>query len=103
MRRLCAVALLLLVAAPARTQTPPKGAGDPLQGICTNFLDQSGQGISGDRDRLCTCLVRETKSRLTPQEMQAYNKATQAGRQPPPAVMDKVVGIATQCLTEAGR
>jgi hypothetical protein len=45
--------------------------------------------------------VRETKGRLTEAEMKAYNQATATGQQPPPAVMQKVVGIATACLTEA--
>jgi hypothetical protein len=103
MRRPIAIVLVVLAAAPGAAQTPPKGGGDPLRDICTSFLDQSGQGVAGDRNRLCTCLVRETKGRLTPQEMQAYNKAAQAGQAPPPAVMEKVVGIATKCLTEASR
>ena len=82
----------------AAQQNPPRGAGDPLQDICAGFLEQSGQGISGDRNKLCTCLVRETKGRLTEQEMKIYNKAGETGQAPPPAIMEKVIGIATTCL-----
>ena len=105
MRRL--IAVLTIIAVPAVAQTAPaapkNNGGDPLGEICTSFLDQSGAGVSGDRNRLCSCLVRETKSRLTRPEMDAYNRATQTGQAPPPAVMEKVMGIATTCLTEAAR
>lgn len=84
-------------------QSVPKPASDPLQEICSGFLQQSGQGISGDRNRLCTCLARETKSRLTEPEMRAYSRATETGQAPPEAVMQKVMGIATTCLTEAAK
>jgi hypothetical protein len=100
------IAILTMVAFPAFAQTAPglpKNGGDPLSEICTSFLDQTGQGISGDRNRLCACLVRETKSRLSRPEMEAYSRATQTGQSPPPAVMEKVMGIATTCLTEAAR
>lgn len=82
-------------------QSPPKSSGDPLMEICSGFLEQSGQGVSGDKGRLCTCLVRETKARLSEPEMKAYNRAAETGQPPPEAVMQKVIGIATACLTEA--
>lgn len=85
----------------AVAQAPPATSADPLKEICTGFLAQGGVGISGDHARLCTCLVGETQKRLTRQEMEIYNKATSSGGQPPPAIMDKVVGIATMCLTQA--
>ena len=101
------IAIFSLFAFPAFAQSASKSpggaAGDPLGEICTGFLDQSGAGVSGDRNRLCTCLVRETKARLSRPEMEAYNRATQTGKSPPPAVMEKVMGIATACLTEAAR
>lgn len=81
-------------------QSLPKTSGDPLLEICTGFLQQ-GQTVSGDQAKLCTCLVRETKGRLSEAEMKAYNQATSTGQAPPPAVLDKVIGIATACLTEA--
>jgi hypothetical protein len=31
--------------------------------------------------------------------MEIYNKAATSGQQPPSAIMEKVVGIATMCLT----
>lgn len=90
-----------LAAAPAYgQQSLPKAGSDPLMEICSGFLQQ-GQSVSGDQAKLCTCLVRETKGRLTEAEMKAYNQATTTGQQPPPAVMQKVIGIATACLTEA--
>lgn len=89
---------VLLASASAFAQAPP---GDPLKEICTGFLAQSGAGIAGDQAKLCTCLVDETQKRLTREEMEIYNRATTTGAQPPPAIMEKVVGIATACLTQA--
>jgi hypothetical protein len=101
-KALILVALLLSGAAPvAAQQTLPKGSGDPLKDICTGFLEQGGQGVAGDRNKLCTCLVEQTQSRLTQQEMMIYSKAAETGQPPPPAVMDKVINIATVCLTTA--
>lgn len=95
------VAAVVLLAGPVLAQTLPQSSGDPLQEICTGFLQQSGAGISGDHQRLCTCLVSETQKQLTRPEMEAYYEATQTGQQPSPAIMQKVVGIATTCLTQA--
>lgn len=104
MKRVAALAggmVIALTGAAQAQQSLPRTSGDPLMEICSGFLDQSTQGVSGDRNRLCTCLVRETKTRLTPAEMKAYAQASQAGQPPPDAVMQKVLGIATACLTEA--
>lgn len=90
----------LITGAGASAQTVPNSPGDPLQEICTGFLAQSGAGVSGDPAKLCTCLVTETQKRLTLEEMVAYHSATSMGREPPPAVMQKVMAIATQCLTQ---
>ena len=98
---LLAVLTAVLGSTPAfAQQSLPKTSGDPLMEICTGFLQQ-GQSVSGDQAKLCTCLVRETKGRLSEAEMKAYNQATSTGQQPPPAVLNKVIGIATTCLTEA--
>ncbi len=98
---LALVSAAALIAAPAYAQQrPPRTGGDPLSEICTGFLQQ-GQSVSGDQAKLCTCLVREIKGRLSEAEMKAYNQATSTGQAPPPAVLDKVIGIATACLTEA--
>jgi hypothetical protein len=78
-----------------------QAAKDPLQEICTGFLAQSGAGVSGDQQKLCSCLVAETQKQLTRQEMEIYHKAMTSGGQPPPAIMEKVVGVATVCLTQA--
>ena len=93
--------LVLLAAGTASAQTLPKTPGDPLQEICTGFLAQSGAGVGGDHARLCTCLVGETQKQLTRQEMEIDNKATSSGTEPPAAIMQKVVGIATMCLTQS--
>jgi hypothetical protein len=74
---------------------------DPLQEICTGFLSQGGSSVAGDHARLCTCLVGETQKRLTRQEMEIYHQATSSGQEPPPAIMQKVVAIATMCLTDS--
>lgn len=86
-------------AAPATGQQ--RQGADPLLDICSNFLAQSGQGVSGDSNRLCQCLTRETQRRLTRREMELYSQATSQGQAPPEVVMQKVVGIATRCLAEA--
>ncbi len=62
-------------------------------------MEQSGQSVAGDRNKLCGCLVQETQSRLTKEEMQTYARAAETGQAPPPAVMEKIMGIATTCLT----
>jgi hypothetical protein len=90
----------LLASGAAFAQTPPNNSNDPLKEICTGFLAQSGAGVSGDQAKLCTCLVGETQKQLTRQEMEIYNKATSSGAQPPAAIMQKVMGIATLCLTQ---
>ncbi len=89
---------VLLFCGAAFAQAVPN---DPLKEICTNFLAQGAGSVGGDPQRLCTCLVSETQKRLTRQEMEIYNKAATSGQQPPPAIMDKVVGIATTCLTQS--
>ena len=100
MKSIWIVSFLAMTVLPAFAQQPlPQSSSDPMQSLCTGFLEQSGQGVSGDRNKLCACLVRETKARLTPQEMQAYNKASETGQTPPPAVMDKVIAVATTCLS----
>lgn len=100
MRTVLIILLFVAMASPALAQqSQSRAPADPLQDICTGFLEQGGQGISGDRNKLCSCLVRETKARLTPQEMEIYNKAGTTGQPPPPAIMEKVIGIATACLT----
>ncbi|MCC6912975.1 MAG: hypothetical protein IT566_04680 [Rhodospirillaceae bacterium] len=91
------VFLALLVGGGAAAQV----AKDPLQEICTGFLAQSGAGVSGDRQKLCSCLVAETQKRLTRKEMEIYHQAMASGGEPPPAIMEKVVGVATVCLTQA--
>jgi hypothetical protein len=96
MTKLIFVLAALLVASTASAQTK-----DPLQEICTGFLNQGGASVGGDHARLCTCLVGETQKRLTRQEMEIYNKAATTGQEPPPAIMQKVVAIATLCLTQA--
>jgi hypothetical protein len=94
---------LVFAAVPAAAQTLPQSSGNPLVDICRTFLSQSGQGIAGDADKLCNCLAAESQSRLSRAEMEVYVKASQSGQQPPPAVMEKVTGIATACLTAAAR
>ena len=97
------IALGVFISAPCFAQQTPKPSNDPLAEICTSFLDQTGQGITGDRNNLCTCLVRETKARLTPEEMRIYYEAGQMAKQVPDAIMQKVVGIATLCLQQSAR
>ncbi len=97
---LCGLILVSMSSLTAAQQRVP-GSTDPLMDICTGFLAQSGQGVSGDAGRLCTCLTRETQVRLSRPEMEAYAQATSDGQAPPERVMQKVMGIAAQCLAEA--
>ncbi len=100
MKLISIVSLLAMTAAPAfAQQSVPQAQVDPLQSLCSGFIEQSGQHVSGDAAKLCTCLVRETKARLTPQEMADYSKASESGGTPPPAVMEKVIAVATACLS----
>lgn len=101
MRTMLLLAIVFAALPVAAQQSLPKSSGDPLKEICTGFLEQGGTGVSGDRNKLCTCLVRETQTQLTQQEMVIYSKAAETGQAPPPAIMNKVVNIATICLTAA--
>jgi hypothetical protein len=95
-----------LVAATLVASMMPAAAQDqnqvsnPLSAVCTGVLAQSNINV-GDADRLCACLIRQTPAHLTPQEMEIYAEASQAGKQPPQPVMDKVIAVATECLQEA--
>ena len=80
------------------TQNNPNNA---LLGICSGVLAQGAGGVSGDHDKLCACLVRETSTKLTTAEMSAYSEASLNNAAPPSAVMDKVMAIATRCLSAA--
>lgn len=93
------VAVAACLAASAGAAQAP---GDPLMGICSGFLAQPGVAISADATRLCTCLVREVKGRLSRAEMDTYDRANAAGQALPPEVQAKITGIAVQCLGEAG-
>jgi hypothetical protein len=90
-----------LFALPALAQTMPKTSGDPLEEICSGFLEQNGLKVSGDMGRLCGCLVREVKGQLSRAEMENYDRLNAAGRPLPPALQNKISGIAVQCLTAA--
>jgi hypothetical protein len=94
-------ALLLTGAAVDHSALAQAGAKDPLQEICSGFLAQGGGSVTGDHAKLCSCLVGETQKQLTRQEMEAYNKAATTGQPPPPAIMEKVIGVATLCLTQS--
>jgi len=91
-----------VIASVTRAQTAgTQNQNNALLGVCSGFLAQSAGSVSGDHDRLCACLVRETSTKLTMAEMSAYSEAALNNASPPPAVMDKVMAIATSCLAEA--
>jgi hypothetical protein len=91
----------LLMSAASQAQTLPKTSGDPLEEICSGFLEQNSLQIGGSGAKLCTCLVREVKGKLSRAEMETYDRANAAARPLPPALQEKISGIAVQCLTEA--
>jgi hypothetical protein len=94
------VAALFLSSA-VTAQTLPKTAGDPLMDICSGFLEQNRLNVSGDAQRLCACLVREVTGKLSRGEMETYDKYAAAAQPMPPALQNKISGIAVQCLNEA--
>lgn len=100
---LAAMFALAVPAAQAQTQgsTSQSTTTDSLTGICSALLQQQAGGVSGDHDKLCACLVRETPAQLSLADMSAYEEATLANRAPPDAVMQKITAIATKCLTQA--
>jgi hypothetical protein len=100
MRTMIAVALMMF-ATVAHAQSLPNNSGDPLQEICSGFLEQNNLNIGGSVAKLCTCLVREVKGKLSRTEMETYDKFNAAAKPLPPALQDKISGIAVQCLTEA--
>jgi hypothetical protein len=95
MRALLFAVVLLTNSAWAQT------AADPLQEICAGFLEQNSLSISGDAQRLCTCLVREVQAKLSRGEMETYDSYNAAAKPLPPALQNKISGIAVQCLGEA--
>ena len=101
MIRFVLAALLIVSSATAQAQTLPKSSGNPLEEMCTAFLEQGGAGVSGNHGTLCSCLVREIQARLTRAELEAYNKASESGGEVPPAIMQKVLAVASTCLTQA--
>ena len=100
MRTMIALVVLLLSGV-AHAQSLPNNSGDPLQEICSGFLEQNNLSIGGSVAKLCTCLVREVKGKLSRSEMETYDKFNAAAKPLPPALQDKISGIAVQCLTDA--
>ena len=100
MRSMIAV-VLFCFASIANAQPAPKNSGDPLQDICSGFLEQNNLKVGGSAAKLCGCLVREVKGKLSRPEMEAYDKANAAAKPLPPALQEKISTIAVQCLTEA--
>jgi hypothetical protein len=68
--------------------------------LCSGLLSQSGVATTG-QDKLCNCLISQVTSKLSADDMMAYAQATMNSQTPPPAVMDKVMGIATSCLNQS--
>jgi len=99
--RIMIVVAALLCAGHAMAQTLPQGSGDPLEDICSGFLEQNSLKVSGSAKKLCTCLVREVKGKLSRAEMELYDKAAAAAKPLPDALQTKISNIAVQCLTEA--
>lgn len=91
--------VLCALAAPALAQ--PQTGNDPLLEICSGFLEQNSLKVSGDAARLCNCLVREVKGKLSRSEMETYDRLNAQSRPLPPALQNKISNIAIQCLTEA--
>ncbi|MBL8643384.1 MAG: hypothetical protein JNK21_05580 [Rhodospirillaceae bacterium] len=103
MRALTAAAAVLaatLAFHAAHAQLPATG-NDALLEICSGFLEQNRLTISGDAQRLCTCLVREVQGKLSRGEMETYDSYAAAAKPLPGALQNKISGIAVQCLTEA--
>ncbi|MBL8628843.1 MAG: hypothetical protein JNM81_04400 [Rhodospirillaceae bacterium] len=95
------IAAAVLASSVASAQTLPKSSGDPLVEICSGFLEQNRLTVGGDMALLCNCLVREVKAKLSSAEMETYDKYNAAAKPLPPALQNKISGIAVQCLSEA--
>ncbi len=91
----------LFASGAAQAQLPKGVDAASLTATCSGFLAQGAGAVSGDKAKLCACLVRETPAKLSLDEMQAYAEATINNRAPPDAVMQKMTAIATLCLREA--
>jgi hypothetical protein len=100
MRTMIALAVIFFAIA-AQAQSLPNNSGDPLQDICSGFLEQNNLKVSGSAAKLCTCLVREVKGKLSRTEMETYDKLNASAKPLPTALQNKISGIAVQCLTEA--
>jgi hypothetical protein len=85
----------------AQSTVAPSTGGNPMLSICSDLLAQGVGTVSGDKNKLCTCLVHETSTKLSIAEMEAYSKASLNSQAPPQDVMNKVMAIATRCLREA--
>lgn len=94
------IALFWPLAVSAQSRNAPSSAADPTMSLCSGLLAESGVAMTG-KDKLCKCLISEVTSKLTADEMVAYAQANMNSQTPPAAVMDKVMGIATRCLTQA--
>jgi hypothetical protein len=101
MRTTIAASFLMLWASVSPAQTLPKTSGDPLEEICSGFLEQNSLKVGGDMAKLCTCLVREVKGQLSRTEMETYDRLNAAAKPLPNALQNKVTNIALQCLTAA--
>jgi hypothetical protein len=78
----------------------PSASTDPSMSLCSGLLTESGVGMTG-KDKLCSCLISQVTSQLTADEMTAYAQANMNSQSPPQTVMDKVMGIATRCLSQS--
>jgi hypothetical protein len=101
MRSWIAAALILCASAVSAQTAPRQSSGDPLEEICSGFLQQNNLTIGGNAGKLCTCLAREVKGKLSRSEMETYDRANSDAQPLPPALQEKISGIAVQCLTEA--
>ncbi|TAL01826.1 MAG: hypothetical protein EPO08_09050 [Rhodospirillaceae bacterium] len=99
------VSAITTVSVAARAQSVSSSAGgaasNPMLAICSGFLAQGAGSVSGDKSKLCNCLVRDTSTKLSTSDMEAYAQASLNSQTPPKDVMDKVMAIATSCLQEA--
>ena len=73
---------------------------DPIKEICTNFLASNNLRAGASPDILCNCLVREITTKLSRDEMLAYQRSADTGRAMSNALNAKINRIAVTCLTE---
>jgi len=92
--------LVCITSLPSQAAKLPS-VGNAHEKVCQTFLSQSGMSVGGSSTILCSCLVNEIQSKLSTNEMRAYQASSSGGKALSPALQQKVTQIASACLIKA--